>query len=149
VDEEVVVVNGAPTKRAQLRIARLRGRSKSATATLLNHDDRTHLEVSAITSAPKSKALWRELRDALDFGSAEVKVLRLALEALDRASQARRLLKRGGMTYLDRFGAPHAHPAVKIERDSSNAAARLFAQLALPEDLASSSALPAPLRRVS
>ena len=97
----------------------------------------------------ESTALWRELHEALDFGPAEVKVLRLALEALDRASQARRLLKREGMTYLDRFGAPHAHPAVKIERDSSNAAARLFAHLALPEDAGASSDPTAPLRRVS
>ena len=99
--------------------------------------------------AAPSRALWRKLTATYEFESHELEVLRLALEALDRAATARRALKRHGTTYNDRFGAPHARPEVKIERDSANAAARFLAQLAIPvEDVESPGAV-RDLRRVS
>jgi P27 family predicted phage terminase small subunit len=80
-----------------------------------------------------SKRLWADLTDALDFDPADLVTLRLALEALDRCSQARRALKRHGITYHDRFGAPHSRPEVRIEAESRRAFAALVAQLDLPE----------------
>jgi hypothetical protein len=44
---------------------------------------------------------------------------------------AREALKQHGMTYLDRFGAPHARPEIAIERDCRIAFARLVRELAL------------------
>jgi phage terminase small subunit len=82
----------------------------------------------------ESRALWRELHARYEFEPAEEKTLRLALEALDRANQARRALKRHGLVYLDRFGAPHARPEVAIERDSRQAWVRLMAALELPTE---------------
>jgi hypothetical protein len=58
----------------------------------------------------------------------------LALEALDRANQARRALKRHGLVYLDRFEAPHARPEVAIERDARASWLRLIGALDLPEE---------------
>jgi P27 family predicted phage terminase small subunit len=82
----------------------------------------------------ESRALWRELNDACAFDPQDLKTLRLALEALDRCNMARRVIRREGMTYTDRFGAPHAHPCVAIERDSRQAWLRLMAALDLPAE---------------
>jgi phage terminase small subunit len=82
----------------------------------------------------ESRALWRQLVADFDFEEHELKTLRLALEALDRASQARRAIKRLGMTYEDRFGQPHARPEVAIERDARASWLRLMGALDLPAD---------------
>lgn len=82
----------------------------------------------------ESRALWRHFHQQIEFEPWETKTLRLALEALDRASQARRAIKRLGMTYDDRFGQPHARPEVAIERDARQAWVRLMAALDLPAD---------------
>jgi phage terminase small subunit len=59
-----------------------------------------------------------------------VRLLTLAAEAWDRAQQAREALATG-LTFNDRFGAPHARPEVAIERDSRTAFARLIRELDL------------------
>jgi P27 family predicted phage terminase small subunit len=82
----------------------------------------------------ESQVLWRELADTFDFEPHEVKLLRLALEALDRCNQARRALRRLGLTYDDRFGQPHARPEVRIEAESRQAFARLMKELGLPDE---------------
>jgi phage terminase small subunit len=45
-------------------------------------------------------------------------ILTTASDSWDRMVGARGEIARDGMTYTDRFGAPHVHPAVAIERDS-------------------------------
>jgi len=76
-----------------------------------------------------------------------IRLLTLAGEAWDRCQQAREALVPrvtktvvdgktidvidGGLTFLDRFGQPHARPEVAIERDSRVAFARLLRELAL------------------
>jgi len=90
--------------------------------------------------SPESRALWRSLHQRYVFDDHELHTLRLALEALDRASQARRALKRHGNTYDDRFGQPHARPEVAIERDSRASWLRLMGALDLPPEEAASSA---------
>src|SRR5690606_23269726 len=81
----------------------------------------------------ESAALWRQLLDEYDLAAHELKLLRLALEAYDRCNQARRALRRHGLTFEDRFGRPVPRPEVKIEADSRAAFARLMAQLGLPD----------------
>lgn len=58
-------------------------------------------------------------------------LLTLCCEAWDRTRQAREILDRDGLTYLDRFSAPRARPEVAIERDSRLAFARLLRELQL------------------
>ncbi len=84
-----------------------------------------------------SKALYRRLAAdyALDAEPHALEVLRLGLEALDRADEARQALAQHGVTFTDRFGSPRARPEVTIERDSRLAAVRCFRELALDGDV--------------
>jgi phage terminase small subunit len=63
-----------------------------------------------------------------------VRLLTLAGEAWDRAREAREALAENGLTFADRFGAPHPRPEVAIERDSRTAFARLIRELDLDVD---------------
>jgi hypothetical protein len=82
----------------------------------------------------EARALWRSLHERYEFEDHEEHTLRLALESLDRASQARRALKRLGTTYEDRFGAPHLRPEVSIERDARASWLRLMGALDVPAE---------------
>jgi hypothetical protein len=82
----------------------------------------------------ESRDLWASLHERYVFDDHEEKTLRLALEALDRANQARRAIRRLGLTYEDRFGAPHARPEVAIERDARASWLRLMSALELPTE---------------
>jgi hypothetical protein len=99
----------------------------------------------------KAASLWRDTLASYDLSAHELEVFRLALEALDRAAQARRTLGREGVYRENRFGDPVPHPAVKVEKDSAATFARLVAKLDLPEPEADAPAKapPARLRRVS
>jgi phage terminase small subunit len=46
------------------------------------------------------------------------------MEAFDRMRQAQALIKKEGITIVDRFGQMKQHPATLIERDSRTAVAR-------------------------
>ena len=59
------------------------------------------------------------------------RLLVLAAEAWDRASQAREEIEQAGAYFTDRFGSPKAHPALSVERDSRTAFARLVRELEL------------------
>ena len=73
----------------------------------------------------------RSARLRLDQEPHALEVLRLALEALDRADEAREMVAAEGITFENRFGEIRQHPAVAIERDSRLAVARLFRELSL------------------
>ena len=75
-----------------------------------------------------------------------VRLLTLAGESWDRCNQAREALEKHGLTFDDRFGAPHARPEVAIERDSRLAFARLVRELDLDVDAPSESSRPPVLR---
>jgi P27 family predicted phage terminase small subunit len=73
---------------------------------------------------------WRRIAADLELTDADdLTVLRLACEALDRAEQARRQLRREGLCVIDSKGAPHAHPAAAIEARAATRAAQLLKQL--------------------
>ena len=63
----------------------------------------------------RAKALWKAVLDRYELSSAELEVLRQACAALDRADEAARVVKREGVTVVDRYGCPKAHPAVETE----------------------------------
>jgi phage terminase small subunit len=80
----------------------------------------------------ESAAAWFiQVTDEFDLEDHHLRLLTLACEAWDRGVMAREALKQHGMTYLDRFGAPHARPEIAIERDCRIAFARLVRELAL------------------
>jgi phage terminase small subunit len=78
-----------------------------------------------------SQTLWRSVIEDYELEPHHLELLRLALEALDRCEQARRLIEEEGPVFRDRFGCPRPHPRVAIERDSRIAAARLWRELDL------------------
>ena len=60
-----------------------------------------------------------------------IRILTVACEAFDRCCQAREVIDREGLTYLDRFKAPRARPEIGIERDSRLAFLRAVRELDL------------------
>lgn len=79
-----------------------------------------------------SAAEWFDgVLEEFDLEPHHVRLLTLAAEAWDRGVQAREALATHGMTFQDRFGAPHARPEIAIERDCRIAFARLVRELAL------------------
>jgi phage terminase small subunit len=81
--------------------------------------------------AAPTKRWWQEIVAAFELESHHLRILQLAAESWDRAQQARRVLAKEGLTYLDRFKAPRNRPEVAIERDSRLAFARLIRELSL------------------
>jgi P27 family predicted phage terminase small subunit len=87
-------------------------------------------------SAPKHLAVatrrwWTNVVGTYELEEHHVRLLTLAAEAFDRATEARTVLARDGIIVTDRYGSPKAHPAVAIERDSRTAFARMIRELDL------------------
>ena len=62
----------------------------------------------------------------------KVALLVVALESLDRAEAARLQVERDGMLLsVDRGKMPHAHPLLKVEKDSRALFARVWGELGL------------------
>lgn len=57
--------------------------------------------------------------------------LRVALEAHDRMTGARKILDAEGLTYTDRFGQPKQRPETNVERDARTAFLRAWRELGL------------------
>lgn len=88
------------------------------------------------SSAPEhlraaTREWWASVVRDFDLEEHHVRLLTLAAEAYDRCEEARETLAREGAYFSDRFGAPRAHPAVAVERDSRIAFARLMRELDL------------------
>lgn len=65
------------------------------------------------------------------FDRHHIKLLTLACEAFDRGVQARKLLEKDGITFVDRHGSIKPHAAVAIEKDSRIAFARMIREIGL------------------
>ena len=63
--------------------------------------------------------------------SHHLRVLQSACESWDRCQEARKLIKREGLTTVDGKGALKSHPGVAIERDSRLAFLRALRELGL------------------
>ncbi len=82
-----------------------------------------------------AKALWSELVPRRARSAERLTLLRVGLEALDRADAARAEVEREGMTTKTKTtGAVHIHPAVKLERESRQLFARCWRDLNLTWD---------------
>jgi hypothetical protein len=83
---------------------------------------------------PDTQKWFQQVAQDYELQDHHLRLLTLAGEAWDRCNEAREILKRDGMTYLDRFNQPRARPEVSIERDSRIAFARLLRELNLEGD---------------
>jgi P27 family predicted phage terminase small subunit len=79
----------------------------------------------------RAKTFWKTVMDGHVLEPFQLELLRRVCEQLDRADQARVVLKREGLTTIDRFNQPREHPAVAIERQAHFAIARLLRELNL------------------
>ena len=84
----------------------------------------------------RSRKLWQKLhRDYVLFDEHRA-VLAEALQSLDRAAAARRIIDAEGICLRDRFGQVVAHPALRVERDHRSLACRLIKSLGFTDDVA-------------
>lgn len=82
-----------------------------------------------------SQGLWRNLVPSRAKSIGRRQLLTVALEALDRAEEARLILARDGLTATTKTtGAVHVHPLVKVERESRQLFLRAWADLGLGFD---------------
>jgi hypothetical protein len=77
------------------------------------------------------KEFWRGVFELRNLQPYQILILVKACECHDRAEQARRILKKQGLIYLDRFKQPRARPEVAIERDSRAQFAKLLGEIHL------------------
>ena len=67
----------------------------------------------------ESKILWNQLKTDFEIDDAAgLLLLRNALEAHDRLTEARKILRKEGCIVHDRWGQPKQHPASLVERDA-------------------------------
>jgi P27 family predicted phage terminase small subunit len=66
---------------------------------------------------PSGRAVWRKILAQLeDPDDGQLLILQGICESRDRVAQAQKEIKaNGGITVLDRFGQPKAHPACAVE----------------------------------
>ena len=82
----------------------------------------------------EAKKIWRDILFEYQIDDAAgLRILRVSLEAFDRAQAAREAIDREGMTIVDKSGQTKSHPLLPIERD--NRAAFLAGLKALNLDL--------------
>lgn len=79
----------------------------------------------------KMKAFWRSIAAEYCLEDQHINLLTLALEAYDRGQEAREILDKEGIVYLDRFNAPKSRPEIMIERDSRLSYARLMREIGI------------------
>ncbi len=67
----------------------------------------------------EAKKLWKEILTEYEISDAAgIRILRVALEALDRCQKARVSIDKIGLLVKDKFGQVKPHPLLPIERDS-------------------------------
>jgi phage terminase small subunit len=104
----------------------LKSKTQSATLEAKRPPPPNHL-------SKKMKAFWISVFERKDLEPHEAMIFLKACEAHDRAEQARRILKREGLTYQDRFQQPRARPEVSIEFRGRATFAKLLWQINLYE----------------
>ena len=91
---------------------------------------------------PETLAWLQEIQGDYVLEPHHARLLILAAEAWDRCQQAREVIDREGLTYVDRFGSPKSRPEISIERDGRLAFARLIRELNLDIDEPAGSRIP-------
>jgi P27 family predicted phage terminase small subunit len=87
----------------------------------------------------RARDLWNSLGPNYASTTQKQVLLQSALEALDRAEEARRVITAEGMTKTTgSTGAVHLHPALRVEKDARNQFVMIWGKLGL----AGSTALP-------
>jgi phage terminase small subunit len=85
----------------------------------------------------ESQAIWRDIVPRRARSTGRLVLIRSALEARDRAEQARLAIEKTSLTTTTKStGAVHVHPLVKVEREARQQFARIWETLHLGYDQA-------------
>jgi phage terminase small subunit len=85
--------------------------------------------------SPWAQALWRCIACRRARSPERLTLFLAALEALDRATEAREILAREGLTTkTETTGAVHVHPLAKVEAESRRQFGAMWDRLGLSED---------------
>lgn len=90
---------------------------------------KNHLPAPPDGLSKRAAALWHDVVEAFELSPAELTLLHEGLTALDRAAQAGAVVNAEGVTVLDRYGSPKAHPACDIEARNRTIFASVIRQL--------------------
>lgn len=82
-----------------------------------------------------SKKFFLKILEAYELEEHHIKLLILACESLDKIEQARNAIAKTHLFYVDRFGRPKVHPAVKIELDNKTVFIKLIKAMELGIEL--------------
>ncbi len=80
---------------------------------------------------PKTRQWWEKVNQDYELESHHLKLLTMAAESWDICQQARQIIDREGLTFMDRFGQPKERPEVSIAANARITFARLIRELAL------------------
>lgn len=94
-----------------------------------------------------SRLWWTEVVADYELEPHHLRLLTLAAESFDRATEAREMIDRDGMVIPTATGGLKSHPAVAIERDCRLAFARLVRELDLDSVPAPAATRPPSLPR--
>ncbi len=78
-----------------------------------------------------AKRWWRQVLAEYELEDHHLRLLQLAAESWDRASEARRILATEGIMVTNRFGERRKHPAVSVEENARLAFVRCLRELDL------------------
>ena len=81
--------------------------------------------------ATATQRWYSEVLETFELDIHHLALLTKACEAHDRGEAAREGIKKNGIVFTDRWGAPKARPEVNIERDSRRAFASLIREIGL------------------
>lgn len=96
-----------------------------------------------------TRTWWHAVMSEYVLQDHHVQLLNLACIALDRARQARAVLDKDGLTFLDRFARPCARPEILIERGAVAQFEKLVRALGLDvADTPSANRLPPPMPKI-
>jgi phage terminase small subunit len=84
--------------------------------------------------SPAAEAWWRYTATTWRLDAHHLGLLELAARAWDRAEEARAEIDAAGAYYVDRFGQPKAHPALRVEIESRRQYAALVRELCLDDN---------------
>lgn len=83
---------------------------------------------------PATRRWWRGIVEEYCLDSSALRLLTMAGECWDRSEEARVIVVKEGVTFLDAQGSPRKHPACNVELDAKINFARLLKQLGLPTE---------------
>lgn len=95
----------------------------------------------------RGRDLWGRVLADYELAAAELAVLEAACASYDRLHEAQTTLNRDGLTVLDRYDVPKAHPMTAVVRDATTLLARCLRQLDVDLDDELPRPTPVPARR--